>query len=351
MRTSSSSRTSVTRRFVTTAQRRVEPAVRRASGDGRRPAPAADGTPVANGDAAAPTVDADGGFDAYRPLADLPPRSLTIIALERAGRWLTRRRGRETRSSTRSSRTGSRRASESRSPARSSRGTRRPTHYGYKGGDLLGLAERLDELADLGITGALPEPDLHGRLEPPLQRLRLLARSTRCSAATRRCASSSTRPMRGTSESCSTGCSTTSGAGSGRSITSSRSGGASPYRDWFYLDPSVARRAARARMPTASLAAGRTASAGYRSWWDVPSLPKLRVENPAVREFLLRGRGALAPVRDRRLAAGRSPGRRGPDVLAGVPPPRPGGQSRGLPRRRDLGRGARSGWPATASTR
>ena len=27
-----------------------------------------------------------------------------------------------------------------------------PSHHGYKGGDLLGIAERLDHLSDLGIT-------------------------------------------------------------------------------------------------------------------------------------------------------------------------------------------------------
>jgi alpha-amylase len=42
------------------------------------------GNVATNGDATAPTVDDDGGFEGYRPLADLPPRSVTIIALERA---------------------------------------------------------------------------------------------------------------------------------------------------------------------------------------------------------------------------------------------------------------------------
>ncbi len=48
-----------------------------------------------------------------------------------------------------------------------------PTFDGYKGGDLLGLAERLDELVDLGITAIYLNPDLQRRLEPSLQRLRL----------------------------------------------------------------------------------------------------------------------------------------------------------------------------------
>ena len=34
----------------------------------------------------------------------------------------------------------------------------RPTHHGYKGGDLLGIAEHLDYLADLGITALYLTP-------------------------------------------------------------------------------------------------------------------------------------------------------------------------------------------------
>ena len=41
---------------------------------------------------------------------------------------------------------------------RSSRGTRRPTIHGFKGGDLYGVADRLDYLQDLGITALYLNP-------------------------------------------------------------------------------------------------------------------------------------------------------------------------------------------------
>ena len=64
------------------------------------------------------------------------------------------------------------------------------------------------------------------------------------------------------------------------------SGTASPYRDWFYLDGDVlaGRRGIDAYPPGDR--AGHHDRAGFRSWWNIPSLPKLRVEHPPVREYL-----------------------------------------------------------------
>jgi glycosidase len=60
----------------------------------------------------------------------------------------------------------------------------------------------------------------------------------------------------------------------------------SPYRDWFYLDPAVlaGARTIDAYRPRGD---GGPEATGYRSWWNVPSMPKLRVEHPPAREFLL----------------------------------------------------------------
>ena len=44
------------------------------------------------------------------------------------------------------------------SRGRWSRGTRRPRSHGYKGGDLLGIVEHLDDLAELGITALYLTP-------------------------------------------------------------------------------------------------------------------------------------------------------------------------------------------------
>jgi neopullulanase len=80
-------------------------------------------------------------------------------------------------------------------------------------------------------------------------------------------------------------------------------GKASPYRDWFYLNDEdlEAGRPLRA-FPNEGLLDALASTAvseehrlgvqslqtlGYRAWWDLPALPKLKVENPAVREYLL----------------------------------------------------------------
>jgi neopullulanase len=97
-------------------------------------------------------------------------------------------------------------------------------------------------------------------------------------------------------------------------------GAASPYRDWFYLDPDVlsgrrgltaypgraeieAMERLQAAARTTGSAAGQTANPGgspehiqagsasqrilgYQAWWDLPALPKLNHANPAVCEYL-----------------------------------------------------------------
>ena len=49
-----------------------------------------------------------------------------------------------------------------------------PTVHGYKGGDLLGVAERLEYLQDLGVTALYFNPIFSVGLEPPLPHARLL---------------------------------------------------------------------------------------------------------------------------------------------------------------------------------
>ena len=50
----------------------------------------------------------------------------------------------------------------------------------------------------------------------------------------------------------------------------------------------------------------RVLAAGLQAWWGLPALPKLNTDNPEVREYLFERRRALAPLRHRRLAAGRA---------------------------------------------
>ena len=87
-------------------------------------------------------------------------------------------------------------------------------------------------------------------------------------------------------------------------------GAASPYRDWFHLDPAVARRAGR---PAERLSRPRAAPDATRRSATRPGGACRRCRSstpthPDVREYLLGRRRALAPLRHRRLAA-RRPGR------------------------------------------
>jgi neopullulanase len=74
---------------------------------------------------------------------------------------------------------------------------------------------------------------------------------------------------------------------------------ASPYVDWFYLDrerlasgrglDAYPDRAAPCADDPTGAEAPRGSSVdelGYRAWWDMPALPKLNTDHPAVREFL-----------------------------------------------------------------
>ena len=113
-------------------------------------------------------------------------------------------------------------------------------------------------------------------------------------------------------------------------------GAASPYRDWFHLDPDVL-AGHRLLTPYPPLDAptgfslGLQGVVGPAGAAEAQHRPPRRPRVPAV------GRRALAALRDRRLAAGRPDRDRRPVVLGGVPAPLPGDPPRRLPRRRDLG--------------
>jgi cyclomaltodextrinase len=150
-----------------------------------------------------------------------------------------------------------------------------PTRHGFKGGDLLGVAERLDYLQDLGVTAIYLNPIFQStanhryhthdyyQVDPILGGNKTL-RSLLDSAHQ--------RGMRVILD--------------GVFNHASRSffqfnhivenGPASPYVDWFIVKsyPLKPYHAPKGKH-------------GYEAWWDLPALPKLNVSTPAVREFLL----------------------------------------------------------------
>jgi neopullulanase len=165
-----------------------------------------------------------------------------------------------------------------------------PTHHGFKGGDLLGVEERLPYLAELGVTALYLNPvftsasnhryhtDDYLSVDPLLggdSALRSLLDAAHA------------RGMRVILD----GVFNHTGRGFLAFHHILENGIASPYLDWYHVD--------RAR-----LAAGRPLIAypepgldhggrdvmdrlGYMAWWGLPALPKLNTDHPPVRELLL----------------------------------------------------------------
>ncbi len=178
-----------------------------------------------------------------------------------------------------------------------------PTHHGFKGGDLLGIAERLDYLESLGVNAIYLTPVFSSASNHRYHTYDYFA----------------VDPLLGGNDALRELLDSAHGRGmrvilDGVFNHASRgfwpfhhvleNGGASPYRDWFILDPAVreGRRMLHA-YPTAADPgapdepgppgehhAGRRSvrRLGYQAWWDLPALPKLNIANAEVREYVLR---------------------------------------------------------------
>ena len=167
-----------------------------------------------------------------------------------------------------------------------------PTIHGFKGGDLLGIVERLPYLGGLGINALYLTPVFasasnhryhtydYFAVDPLLggnEALReLLDRAH-------------DRGMRVILD----GVFNHTGRGFWPFHHVLEAGGASPYRDWFHLDEAVLSgiRSPYAYPPARPSGATGDGSAsqrqlGYQAWWDLPALPKLNTDSPDVREFI-----------------------------------------------------------------
>ncbi len=149
-----------------------------------------------------------------------------------------------------------------------------PTIPGFKGGDLLGVVEHLDYLQDLGINALYFNPIFQSaanhryhthdyyQVDPILggnAALRVLLDEAH------------RRDMRVMLD----GVFNHASRGFFQFNHLVENGPASPYVDWFYVK----------QFPLRPYFAPK-GQQGYVAWWDLPALPKLKVETPAVREFL-----------------------------------------------------------------
>jgi cyclomaltodextrinase / maltogenic alpha-amylase / neopullulanase len=176
-----------------------------------------------------------------------------------------------------------------------------PTRLGFKGGDLLGIVEHFDYLAELGINTISLNPIFASaanhryhtydylHVDPLLggdEALRELLDAAH------------DRGLRIILD----GVFNHVGRGFWPFHHVLENGAASPYANWFILNPRwlASGRPLRAypgasnheSIPTELAVvegAGRASLSqfGYRAWWDLPALPKLNTDNPKVREFLM----------------------------------------------------------------
>jgi glycosidase len=166
-----------------------------------------------------------------------------------------------------------------------------PTVYGFKGGDLLGVAEHLDYLQDLGITAIYFNPIF-------------------ASAANHRYHTYdyyNVDPLLGGNEAFRQfldaahvrgirivldGVFNHASRGFWQFHHTLENGASSPYVDWFYFDHDrLVGKKNFGAYPTAEEGKalqrqGSLKAIGYQAWWDLPALPKFNTNTPAVREFI-----------------------------------------------------------------
>jgi cyclomaltodextrinase / maltogenic alpha-amylase / neopullulanase len=178
-----------------------------------------------------------------------------------------------------------------------------PTNYGFKGGDLLGIVERLDHLTSLGITALYLTPVFQSASNHRYHTYDYLTVDPLLggNAALRELVDEAhQRGLRVVLD----GVFNHTGRGFWPFHHVLETGAGSPYRNWFHFDqegldqakPVDAYPAGRMRAgvaldePRPGQVETETQSArsrlGYEAWWGMPALPKLNIAEPAVREHI-----------------------------------------------------------------
>ena len=175
-----------------------------------------------------------------------------------------------------------------------------PTAHGFKGGDLLGIAEHLDELVELGVTALYLTPVFSSASNHRYHTFDYLAVDPLLGGtpALRELVDAlHARGMRIVLD----GVFNHTGRGFWPFHHVLENGLASPYVDWFHLDRErLASGLGLEAYPDRAIPGANGGSIGgmpgtgaaslqrlgYRAWWDMPALPKLNTDHPAVREYL-----------------------------------------------------------------
>jgi neopullulanase len=158
-----------------------------------------------------------------------------------------------------------------------------PTIHGFKGGDLLGVVERLDYLADLGINAIYLTPVFASASNHRYHTYDYLAVDPLLGG------DRALRALLDAAHECGMrvildGVFNHTGRGFWPFHHVLEAGAASPYRRWFHLDDT----ALDAGRPLLAYPPDGTSpeALGYEAWWGLPALPKLNTDEPAVREYL-----------------------------------------------------------------
>ena len=164
-----------------------------------------------------------------------------------------------------------------------------PTSHGFKGGDLLGIVEHLDHIADLGANALYLTPIFQSASNHRYHTYDYFTVDPLLggNAALRELVDEvHRRGLRVILD----GVFNHTGRGFWPFHHVLETGAGSPYRDWFHFDeerledgrPIDAYPADEGRGGEGRRSGERF---GYDAWWDIPALPKLNVGNPAVREY------------------------------------------------------------------
>ena len=178
-----------------------------------------------------------------------------------------------------------------------------PTTHGFKGGDLLGIAEHLDHIASLGVNALYLTPVFQSASNHRYHTYDYYAVDPLLGgeAALRELLDRAHRmDIRVVLD----GVFNHTGRGFWPFHHVLETGAASPYRHWFSFDqegldqgrPIDAYPLAHLRSGVAlgepfpdgvhTAPGGSLAQLGYQAWWDLPALPKLNIAEPEVREYI-----------------------------------------------------------------